>query len=75
MRTPQKGEGLSGLEKCSCHTDSCKVGDTSLRMNCQKAGADERVTTGQVEEVSLGSRVKNERASALRGLPKYQQKY
>ena len=70
MRTPHKGEVLSGLEKGSCHTDSCRVGDPSLGMNCQKAGADERVTTGQIEEVSLGSRVKNERTSALRVFPK-----
>lgn len=75
MRPPQKREELSGFEKGSCHTDSCRVGDPSLGMNCRRAGADERVTTGQVEEVSLGSRVKNERALALRGLPKYQQKY
>lgn len=61
VRTPQKGDGLGVLEKSSCHMDSCRVGDPSLGINCQKTGADERLTSGQIEEVSLGSAVRSKR--------------
>lgn len=49
----------------SAQVDSCRVGDPSMRINCQNPGADQRLLSSQKEELSLGLMVRGERPSAL----------
>lgn len=58
----------------SCHTDSCRVGDPSLGMNCRKAGAEESYN-GQGRGGISGVKGENERPQHWEVSQNIRQKY